>query len=680
MSGENHQTGANAMNFHFEAGLRPLRFSISIGGPSAGEVGFNSISKYDTLAPGEYNPRLMGAQAIKMYDRMRRSDGQVSALEAMISLPIRAVPWYVEPAGNGSADLEAAELIETNLMRTMSVTWDDFLRQQLTAPMIGFACQEQVWVEEGGYIRWAKFVDRLQTTVENFIYDDNGDLAGIMQAGTDTEGRYRRESIPIEKLLVTTYRKEGGNAAGFPILRPAYPHYWIKTNLYRLVNIGLEQNMAGRLMAKFPRGSTQVDRDAMLEVLNKVRVHDKGVFLYPEGWEPGVLEGKTGAADAMPMIDHHDIMIARAGLAQFLNLGSTSVGARSLGEEQAKMFLVGEQTLADGMAENLNRNVIPQLCQWNFPGMKGYPRLKHFHLRSVLRLEAIGETLTHLAQGQLLTPDRDIEKHIRDMWELPEMPKEQPAPAPSGPGGSSPSDETQPPDPNAPADAQPPAGDQRSPRPPRRGTAHVRHDHLDAHAFAEPDVSAIGTIFEQTADAFQTKAGDLISAMIERLARTARPLLDKLSQDQPLSRGKVYPILAALEIPQRAAYLTLIREYLWTLIQAGRQVAADMTGSASPAVPNELRSYVNAQADLLVEKHLADLKFAFTQQVLDGAAGTITVDQMVNDARQAARAKVNTDFAGSFRLSLLSLVNELPSALGIGPGAAPSSPSAPAEP
>jgi len=44
---------------------------------------------------GEYNPDLVGLQAIATYEQMRRSDAQVAATLMAIKLPIRSAVWEV---------------------------------------------------------------------------------------------------------------------------------------------------------------------------------------------------------------------------------------------------------------------------------------------------------------------------------------------------------------------------------------------------------------------------------------------------------------------------------------------------------------------------------------------------------------------------------------------------------
>jgi len=690
---------------NFQASLRPWRFHLSFGAPPRGgnPQSFSSISPWESLNPGEYNADLQGRKALETYQKMRRSDAQIAAVEAIISLPIRAVKWHVEPAGPGAADREAAELIETNLFAGMAATWDDFLRQQLLAVLLGFAVHEQVLVADGRYVRWSNMAEIPQHQIAEFHYGPDGQVSELIQEGADSAGGYQRLPLAADRLLITTYRAEGGSAAGHPLLRSAYPHWLIKAAMYRIVNMGVENNFLGVPIAKVPTGTAEKQRQELLKMLEALRVRDRSGAVVDSDMIIELLEGKRNPMDVMPYIEHHDVMIARAALAQFLNLGATSTGARSLSEDHSRLFIVGEQTIATGIAENLNRHAIPRLCALNWPGMKEYPKIAHDHLRTVLNLEAIGNTLAQLVQGQLLTPDRAVEDRIRDLFDLPPLPANAPRPQDqpaAPPGDSAAADETTPDDddPQAPPPkratipsrrpgnpaGQPSGGPDRSvrhascrpgnpagqpsgtpdtPVGPAVACHHAAgasgHPGDDAAAFAAPDIPAVGALFDQLNDDFQRAARPLLDEMIARLERASAPLLKKLDPTQPLARARLYPALAAIELPGRALYTRAVRDYLTALAEAGRAAAAEVTGRPAAAASRELSGFITNQAQLLSDRHLAELRTVFCRQVFDGATGNVGEEQAVSDAAQAARDRVSSGFTAFFRQALLSMADTL---------------------
>jgi hypothetical protein len=639
------------------ASLKPFRFAIEGGTPqpTVGTMGFQTIVQYDTLSPGEYNPALQGAKAIGIYDRMRRSDGQANAVELITSLPVCALDWRVDPGGKGSTDKEAAELIQTNLLEAMAVSWAELLRQMLLSLMYGFSVHEIVYAVEGKYVRWDDFFHIPHASVEEFQYDQ-GRLSAIRQVGSTYDGSQADVTIPADKLLTTTYRMEGGNVAGFPLFRPMYKHWWCKDVAYTILGMAIECLIMGVPWAKVPKGTNDEQKRNLLSILENIRARDKRGVVLDSDIDLNLLESKRDLKIVLDYISHHDIMMARTALAQFLNLGATEVGARGLSEDHSKIFMIAEQALADMVATVMNRGPIPRLCQYNWPGLQVFPKLTHSHIRTVLRLEPVLEALAHLVAGSLVTPELDLENRIRQLLDLPELA----APAARADKSAEPAGD-EPPDEGGSADAadqSEPDDQQRAATAPAiaRARAHAACEHQPL-AFADPQTAAIGALFEQTNDTFQRTAGKLLDDMITKLHTAARTALGKVSQ--PFSRARLYTALQAIELPGQARYAAAVRDYLTTLAGAGRQAAAEIAGADVPAASADERNHIKAQADLLAKRHVAELKAVFIQQILSGALTDVPVAQAVDDAAQAGRDRVSTEFSSWFREALAAFTTQL---------------------
>jgi hypothetical protein len=608
-------------------------------------LGICGCPSWDSLSPGEYNPALVGNKAILTYDKMRRSDAQVAALEAIISLPVRAVKWSVKAAGEGRAEQEAAELIERNLLKGMAVTWDDFLRQMLLSVLLGFSVHEQIWVERDGYIQWEAFSDLPQTSVTEFHTFDHTWRPGIKQAAIGADGKWQEVTIPPEKLLVTTYRLEGRHYAGFPVLRQAYKHWFIKDSVYRIINLGIENNLLGTMIGSVPPGMSDPQRKKFLAMIEQLRARDITGFIKDADMDLALLEAQRNPIDVMPYIEHHDVQIVRTALAQFLNLGQTGQGTQALSDNHSRVFMLAEQTLSSGIAGNLNRGPIPQLCAYNWPGMSAYPEVYCEDPRTVLELDAIGYALAQLVSGQLITPDRPVEERVRELYGLPPLPDEQPAPKPQGSPRGAPSD-------TAPDDDQAKASVRLAP-----GPASCGHE-LPA-AFASTDIAQVGQFFDQVEDSFQTEAGVLLDELIAQLERKAAPALARSADGgNPLSRASVYQVLAKVSLANPDRYVAIVRKYLEQLVIAGGEAAAQATGQGFQ-MSRELRVFLRAQAQLTADRHLADIKAVFIQQLLDGVVGQVEGKQAVSDAAQAARDRATAGFQGHFRAALLALTDHL---------------------
>ena len=394
------------------------------GGAPRGEIGAVGRSHsalFDALGNDEYLAALRWPQDLTVYEKMRRSDSQVQAMLLVLELPIRSTKWVVEPYdAKSSRDVEIAEFVEENLFagppKGMTQHWDDFLRLALTMFPFGHSVFEKVFEVKNGFVHWRKFAQRPQRTIYDFLYDDNGGPAGVKHLKV-TRNSYEYVEIPIDKLLMFSHRMESGDLRGQSVLRAAYKHWKIKDFCYKILNIGIERNLVGTPVIK-PKKKINEDSDTKArEVVEDIRAAEKAGIVLPEGWELDLFEGKRNPIDIMPYITHHDLMIVRGILAQFINLGSGDVGSFALSKDQSELFLMCLEASARYICNTINSYAIPQLVDYNW-SVEGYPTLNYEPLGG--QSDELLKTLTDLADGKLIVPDENIEEWLRERLDLPE--------------------------------------------------------------------------------------------------------------------------------------------------------------------------------------------------------------------------------------------------------------------
>ena len=403
--------------------------------PDFSEIGFSGTQSWGGLIRDDYNPDLCFPRSISVYEKMRKSDGQVQAIETVCALPARTVRYYVTPAGTGKADKAAADLVEENLLNGvgMSQSFDDFAREALVALMMGYAIFEKCFVESGGQIRWAKFASRHPRSLKQWVFDQ-GAVAGFVQWGVDPQGVLRTETIGPDKLLRYTYREEWGNPEGFPLSRAMYKHWSIKDSVYRAANVGINRDLVSTPQGQWPAGVSDEDKRNFLEMLKDISVGDSSAMAYGPGYDVKTYGGNSQPNAVMAYLKHHDEAMTRVALASFINLAGAGQGSNALSEDQSQFFLLCEEALATWLCGVLNQQAIPQLCGWNWPGMKVFPRVEHAHMGTILHPVAIAHALAALVNKELLSPDEAVENAVRDMMNLPEIPAGQRRAAPPDPG------------------------------------------------------------------------------------------------------------------------------------------------------------------------------------------------------------------------------------------------------
>lgn len=398
------------------------------------EIGWGGARLTTGLLQGEHNAALQGRAGIEAAARMRRVDAQVRAVVSVIELPIRSTPWMLEePSAPSAAEREAADLLRDNLFGGMEESWDDLLRQAGLAIYYGCAVPEIVWEERAGLLMIRRIAPRSLALVERWLYDEAGKPAGYLYSGARPRGRglagagevsatFERVTVPLEKTLHLVYGSEAGSPSGFGLWRSMYPHWYIKDALYRILSVGIERNLLDVPVGRVGAGAQADDRQKLLTLLSRWRAaHDAAVVL-SEGQHLEFIGSQRGLVDAMPFLHHHNVMIAQAGLAQFLNLGHQGYGTQALAGEQVRVFELSLEAAARWIEQSVQRQLVDRWMRFNYGDALRPPRLRHRTIRS---RDASGwaEMVSTLTAGGYLHPTPQDEERLRELLDLPAAPE-----------------------------------------------------------------------------------------------------------------------------------------------------------------------------------------------------------------------------------------------------------------
>jgi hypothetical protein len=385
---------------------------------------------------GEYNPQLEGLTAIRTYEKMRRSDAQVAATLLACELPIRAANWDVLPASSDALDREIAQFVKANLFGGLEYVspsgvkttqcWDDVLRNALLMLPFGAAAHEEIYAVDGTRVRLARLAPRLPVTFYRWITDVDGEtLLALNQYGY-RNSNFESVEIPVDRLAVFTFNKEGANFFGRSMLRPAYMHWYIKHNLYRIDAIAGERNGLGIPTIEQGTNASKEDRQAAASWVTQLAAHEKTGIALPAGWKL-TLQGVQGQVrDLFNSIEHHNIEISRTALAFFMNLGqsSKSSGNRALGQEMTDFFFLAVQATADQIARTITATSVKRLVDYNWDGVEKYPTLQVSNLRA-RNLDQTLTALSQLATANVMAPYPELAQHIARELGLPQPPEKQ---------------------------------------------------------------------------------------------------------------------------------------------------------------------------------------------------------------------------------------------------------------
>lgn len=407
------------------------------------EFGVSAASIWSLSGEEEEQERqLQGMQGIDTWNNMRRGDHTGAAIVAGLTLPIRRSSWTVTPSSEKDADKQAAEFLE-QCMDDMSHSWDAMIIDALTFFPFGWSYLEQVMKRRQGQtppgkdaakskytdgrVGWRKIVLRPQTSLLQWLIDDNGGIQGISQ---NVPNRTPAD-IPIQRSLLFRTTTEGNYPEGVSIFRPAWRPWRQRQRLEMVEGMAYTRNLAGILKVSLGAGATteaeesQESDEYKAKKLIRDAYNDRMVgVIETDALKVGVLEGPKGT-DFEPLgkcITRKDHEMARATLAHFIILALQERGSYALAKDESDLFLMAVTAYLEAMSDVIQRFAVERLFRLNvFPGIAELPQVD---ATAVYKpdLKEVSEAINNLVGAQLLTVDDTLEAYIRELAGFPELP------------------------------------------------------------------------------------------------------------------------------------------------------------------------------------------------------------------------------------------------------------------
>lgn len=382
-----------------------------------------------------------GRKGAEQYDLMRHEDPTVAAVLLALTLPVREATWRVNPASDASVDKEAAEFVE-QCMHDMSGSWDDVLTEACTMYPFGWAWMEWVLKRrvgrrpgggkpaskyDDGRVGWRKMALRSQTSLFEWEMDPNGGAVAMIQE--DVHGGPLRR-IPLQKSLLFRTTKERNNPEGFSVLRPSHRPWKFKYQVERIEAIGLQRALQGVPVVGFDAGYTSYTEQGADSDEFKAQSIIKGLYANTSlgvietdrmtfRFETPDMQGITG--DSSRVITRLDEAMARSALAMYILLGSRERGSYALARELSDLFFLAIEGYIGMISQVFSMWAVPTLFEYNvFPGITEYPEITT-SLNRRIDLEVLGNFINKAVSMQVITPDDDLERHIRELADFPPL-------------------------------------------------------------------------------------------------------------------------------------------------------------------------------------------------------------------------------------------------------------------
>lgn len=382
------------------------------------ELGDSGTRIMHGIVHEDYNSQLQGIAGIRVFDEMRKSDGTVRAAMLATTLPIRRADWFIKPGTEDPQGLEIAQFAERALFEWIEdMTWDDIIRQALLMVPFGVMVFEKVYgtydFEGKTYVTLKKLSPRLPRSIQQWELKDG--TFGIQQVRQDGV----QAQIPGSKLLIFVNEREGDNWWGTSMLRAAYKHWYYKDNFYKIDAVAFERQGLGIPKITMPNGYTEADEAKAKTAMQNLRANEDAFLLLPPDYTAEFMNmGSQTTRDPERSIGHHNRQILASVLAQFLELGATTVGSKALSNDHSDLFLKAMEAIANTFRDEINDDLIKELVDLNYDNIDTYPKLDYSGISKV-NIEALSTAFGALVTAGALKPTDDDQQYLRSVLGLP---------------------------------------------------------------------------------------------------------------------------------------------------------------------------------------------------------------------------------------------------------------------
>jgi len=322
---------------------------------------------------------------------MLSRDGTCSALEMVLTLPIREADFTIEAAkgDKGERDFVQSVLMTPDSEGGMSTPMTTLIGQITSAQIFRRAFFEKVWGvrESDGKIIYRKIAYRPPATCQARYNDRTGEPNGFRQQVWLFGGNLmlsRKQKVPgyvdIPKVrsFIYTHGKHREPLTGTSEMEVAFWCYSTKLKLLYLWLNFLESQSMPRLIVygnDQPEASTRADDIAQLKASGVVGlihpIEGQKTFEQIESPDAG-----TFFQGAMAFLEQWQIHSVLAGFLGLAGSATGGKGAYSLSQDQSDFYLKSRQAVAKEIAEALSYDVIRPLVTLNFGSNAAYPQCK----------------------------------------------------------------------------------------------------------------------------------------------------------------------------------------------------------------------------------------------------------------------------------------------------------------
>lgn len=351
-------------------------------------------------------------------------DGQMAALEAVITLPIRQCPWAIvaDKDDKGEAEFVRSVLEAPPTGGGMSTPMQTVVGQATAAQIYKKAYFEKVFKirPEDGMVVYDKLAYRPPSTCEVRRKVENAEFDGFRQQVWLFGGLKSHKQktpgyvdIPKNRSFVYVHGKHREPLQGISELDLAYTAYTTKMKLLYLWYTFLE-NQALPKVAVY--GEDEPEAEQRADDLASLR--SSGIV----GWKRNPPDMKSfeiiessgiGAAqfqEALSFLETWQTSSVLAGFTGLSSLASLGRGSLALSSDQSAFFLKSRQAITHELQTDITQDVLSPLVAYNFGTNAAFPSFQFGPL-----IDDNAAALTTMFQTMAVAPALQIPQGIMDL-------------------------------------------------------------------------------------------------------------------------------------------------------------------------------------------------------------------------------------------------------------------------
>ncbi len=386
----------------------------------------------DPLFFQEHVSDLTGQNAAIIWERLRRSDTQVSMLLNAIKKPIVGATVVFEAASDSKQDIFIKEFVE-HVYNDIGIgnhkrPFKKIISENLTFVDFGFYLGEKIFKNVLGHPKFGNYQGlkdiafRPQRSIWRWNVDENAILLSVEQLL-----KKGQVTIPGKDLLHLANGQEGANFEGVSVLRPSYGNWLRVQEYYKALVIGIERTSVGipTLQGDFKSQGSTTDFTtdpnflAAKTALENISTARSNSLIFPnDGYEISQLKIEHATSDILAAIQLEYTQMSKSVLLNILELAmGGGSGSYALGTDLSDIALSVPQSFADLTADGY-QGTTDQIVQMKFGRGVPSPKMKFVGINDKAGTELAG-ILKTLQETGVLVIDNNLKEFVAAAYGLP---------------------------------------------------------------------------------------------------------------------------------------------------------------------------------------------------------------------------------------------------------------------